>query len=287
MDMATPALAALLWSGSFPPARVVWLGILTAFAGYTTVYALNDFVDYRTDKRRFEKGLVPESPDDIDSIFIRHPMASGQLSMGRALAWTFGWAFITLFGAFLLNPLCMAIFLAACLLEVVYCLSWRSGYLKVLISGAVKTSGAAAAVYAVDPNPSYHFLALTFLWLFFWELGGQNIPNDWADIEEDTVLNASTLPVRFGTAFTANLILICLVLTVCVGCLTIAFSHLPNRWAYSAAAGGVGVYFLLLPALDLHLTRDRIAALALFNRASYYPAAILGPVIVGSILWPN
>jgi 4-hydroxybenzoate polyprenyltransferase len=284
IDMTTPALAALLWSGTFPPAQIVWLGILTAFAGYTTVYALNDFVDYRTDKKRFEKGLLPESHDDIDSIFIRHPMASGQLSMGRALLWTFSWAFIALFGAFLLNPLCMAIFLVACLLEIVYCLVWRSGYLKVLISGAVKTSGAVAAVYAVDPNPSHYFLALTFLWLFFWEAGGQNIPNDWADIEEDMAFKASTLPVRFGPAVTVRVIFICLVLTVCLGCITIAFSNLPNNWAYAAASVGVGFYFLLLPALNLYVAKDRNAALALFNRASYYPAVMLAVIIAVSIL---
>ena len=270
--------------GAFPPARIVWLGILTAFAGYTTVYAVNDFADYRTDKKRFEKGLLPESPDDLDSIFIRHPMASGHLSMGRALLWTLSWALITLFGAFLLNPFCMVIFLAACLLEIVYCLAWRSSYLKVLISGAVKTSGAVAAVYAVDLDPSYRFLVLIFLWLFFWEAGGQNIPNDWADIEEDTALKASTLPVRFGTAVTVRVIFICLVLTVCLGCTTIAFSNLPNSWAYAAASVGVGLYFLLLPALNLYVTRDRKAALALFNRSSYYPAATLAVIIAGSIL---
>jgi 4-hydroxybenzoate polyprenyltransferase len=282
--MATPALAALLWSGTFPPAYIVWLGIFTAFAGYTTVYALNDFVDYRTDKKRFEKGLVPENHDDIDSIFIRHPMASGQLSMGRALLWTFSWAFITLLGAFLLNPFCMAIFFVACLLEVIYCLVWRSGYLKVVVSGAVKTSGAIAAVYAVDPNPSHLFLVLICLWLFFWEVGGQNIPNDWADIEEDTVLKASTVPVRFGAAFTVNVILICLVLTLCLGHATIAFSQIPNLWVYTVVAAVVGIYFLLLPALNLYTTRDRSAALALFNRASYYPAAMLASVIVVSML---
>lgn len=284
IDMATPALAALLWSGAFPPARVVWLGILTAFAGYTTVYAVNDFADYRTDKKRFEKGLLPESPDDLDSIFIRHPLASGHLSMGRALLWTLSWALVTLFGAFLLNPFCMVIFLGACLLEIVYCLAWRSSYLKVLISGAVKTSGAVAAVYAVDPDPSYRFLVLTFLWLFFWEAGGQNIPNDWADIEEDMALKASTIPVRFGTAVTVRVIFICLVLTVCLGSITIAFSNLPNHWAYAAASVGVGLYFLLLPALHLYVARDRNAALALFNRASYYPAVMLAVIIAVSIL---
>jgi 4-hydroxybenzoate polyprenyltransferase len=284
IDMATPALAALLWSGAFPPARVVWLGILTAFAGYTTVYAVNDLADYRTDKKRFKKGLLPENPDDIDSIFMRHPMASGHLSLVRALIWTSVWALITLFGAFLLNPFCMLIFLVACLLETVYCLAWRSSYLKVLISGAVKTSGAVAAIYAVDPDPSYRFLVLTFLWLFLWEAGGQNIPNDWADIEEDMALKASTIPVRFGTAVTVRVIFICLVLTVCLGCIAIAFSNLPNHWAYTAASVGVGLYFLLLPALNLYAARDRKAALALFNRASYYPAFMLAVIIAVSIL---
>jgi 4-hydroxybenzoate polyprenyltransferase len=284
IDMATPAFAALLWFGTFPPARIVWLGILTAFAGYTAVYALNDLVDYRIDKKRFEKGLVPESPDDLDSIFIRHPMASGQLSMGRAFLWTFSWALVTLLGAFLLNPLCVVIFLAACLLETIYCLAWRSGYLKVFVSGAVKTSGTIAAVYAVDPNPSLRFLAFVFLWLFFWEVGGQNVPNDWADIEEDITLQASTLPVRFGHTFTAHVVLTSLVLSVCLGCVAIAFSHLANLWACTAASVAAGFYFLLLPAIKLHATRDRTAALALFNRASYYPAVMLLIVVVASML---
>ena len=134
------------------------------------------------------------------------------------------------------------------------------------------------------PILRYRFLVLIFLWLFFWEAGGQNIPNDWADIEEDTALKASTIPVRFGTAVTVRVIFICLVLTVCLGCMTIAFSNLPNLWVYTAASVGVGLYFLLLPALNLYVTRDRNAALALFNRASYYPAAMLAVIIVVSIL---
>ncbi len=282
--MATPAFAALLWLGTFPSARVVWLGILTAFAGYTAVYALNDLVDYRIDKRRFEKGLVPESPDDLDSIFARHPMASGQLSMARAFLWTFIWALVTLFGAYLLNPICMFIFLAGCFLEAIYCLAWRSGYLKVIVSGAVKTSGAIAAVYAVDSDPSLRILVLLFLWLFFWEVGGQNIPNDWADIEEDTAFQASTLPVRFGHAFTARVILVSLVLTVCLGCVTLALSRLPNLWTCTAASIATGFYFLILPAIRLYRTGDRTAALTLFNQASYYPVAMLLIVIVASLL---
>ncbi len=45
-------MAALLWLGHFPPASVVIVGLITAFAGYTAVYALNDLIDCRVDKER-------------------------------------------------------------------------------------------------------------------------------------------------------------------------------------------------------------------------------------------
>ena len=45
LDMATPPMAALLWLGHFPPFLVVIVGLITAFAGYTAVYALNDLID--------------------------------------------------------------------------------------------------------------------------------------------------------------------------------------------------------------------------------------------------
>jgi len=52
LDMATPALGALLWLGRFPSLEVIVLGLITTFAGYTAVYALNDVIDYRVDKEK-------------------------------------------------------------------------------------------------------------------------------------------------------------------------------------------------------------------------------------------
>ncbi|MBP7527297.1 MAG: UbiA family prenyltransferase [Syntrophorhabdaceae bacterium] len=284
IDLATPVLAAMMCLGGFPPARVLWLGILTAFAGYTSVYALNDLVDYQTDRKRFEKNLLSGGPDDLDSIFLRHPIASGDLSPGRALVWTIFWGLAALAGALALNPFCVVIFVAACLLEIVYCLAWQRSCLKVFVSGAVKTAGPVAAVYAVDPQPSYHFLVLLFFWLFFWEVGGQNVPNDWADVEEDREIHASTFPVLYGSAFTANVMLISLGLTVCLGVVTVIHSRLPYALTVAAASVAAGVWFLLLPAFRLYARRDRDAALELFNRSSYYPAAMLVIVILGSLI---
>lgn len=40
-----------------------------------------------------------------------------------------------------------------------------------------------------------------------WEIGGQNIPNDGFDIEEDKRFNARTIPVVYGIQ-TANVIIV-------------------------------------------------------------------------------
>ncbi len=284
LDMATPALAALLWYGSFPPLTITILGLSTAFAGYTAVYALNDLVDYHVDKKRVEDGLLPDIHNDLDSIFVRHPLAYGLLPLKKGLLWVIAWASLALAGSYLLNPFCAVIFLGSCLLEALYCLLWKSGYLKVLLSGAVKTSGAVAAVFAVDPSPSLPPLLLLFLWLFFWEIGGQNIPNDWADIEEDRVLQASTIPVQFGPVLTKGLIFFSLLLAVALNMVSLGVSPVGSRFAGVTASLGAGIYLLLLPAYRLYRTQERGQALALFNSASYYPVALLAVIIITIII---
>ncbi len=282
--MATPAVAALLCCGAFPSLWVICLGITTVFAGYTTVYALNDLVDCRVDKKKSERIPVPEKQNDLDAIFVRHPVACGLLSFRKALLWAMGWGVLTVVGALLLNPFCVVIFVMSCLLEVVYCLAWGSSYLKVIISGTVKTSGAVAAIYAVNPDPPFLFLALVFLWLFFWEIGGQNVPNDWADIEEDTILEATTIPVRFGLLLTTWVICISLIVTVALSGLLFSFSPVKNPFFSCVLSVGVGVYLLLIPAYKLCRMRNKSAALALFNGASYYPVAVLAGICSGMIL---
>ena len=259
LDMATPALAALLWQGSFPPLRIIVLGLITAFAGYTAVYALNDLVDYHIDTKRVADGLLPDIQHDLDSIFIRHPMAYGLLPFNKGLHWAVAWLSVALIGSYLLNPVCAVIFLGAILLEAIYCILWKSGWQKVLISGAVKTSGAMAAVFAVDPQPSFPPLILLFLWLFFWEIGGQNIPNDWADIEEDRILRATTIPVRFGPVLAGGAIFLSLLLAVILSGISMGLSPVGARFAGVAASLGAGIYLLLIPAYRLYRTKGRMA----------------------------
>lgn len=280
LDMATPAFAALLWYGAIPPLRIILLGLITAFAGYTAVYALNDLVDYRVDKMRFEKGLFSETRDDLDSIFIRHPLAHGLLSFPKALLWAITWGGLAVTGAYLLNPFCLVLFLGGCLLETIYCLLWRSSTLKIIFSGAVKTSGGLAAVFAVDPNPSIPFVILLFLWLFFWEIGGQNLPNDWADIEEDQKLRATTIPVCFGPVCANGIIFSSLILAVFLSGVLMVFSRDGAEIFSVVASLNAGFYLLLLPGYRLLKTKGRQEALLLFNRASYYPLTLLAVVII-------
>lgn len=280
LDLAAPAFAALLWYGSFPAWEITVLGLVNAFAGYTAVYALNDLVDHRVDKKRVDNGLLPHIQNDLDSIFLRHPIAHGLLPFRMATFWTVAWALLALVGSYLLNPFCAAIFLFSCLLESIYCLLWKTSYVKAFISGIVKTSGAMAAIFAVDQDPSPPLLMLLFFSLFFWELGGQNMANDWADIEEDRILRARSIPLRFGPVVTSRMILFSLLLTVILS--AILFFLLPVKSPLVGLAASIitGLYLLLIPAYRLYTTKDRFYAVELFNHASYYPVALLAVIIL-------
>jgi 4-hydroxybenzoate polyprenyltransferase len=285
LDMATPALATLLWLGKVPPVSVVVLGIITGFAGYTAVYALNDVVDFRTDQKKMRtSGPNAVIDNDLDAVYVRHPMAQGLLPFRDGLAWAVGWALVAFLGAYLLNPVCAMIFVIGCLLETVYCLLLRVTYLRALVSGVVKTLGGLAAVYAVDLAPSPLFVVALFLWLFAWEIGGQNVPNDWADIEEDQRLQARTIPVHFGAERTSQIIVGSLALAVLMSVLLIWLA--PARIAVPSgllivAAGG---WLLVFPSYLLCRDRDRRQAAVLFNRASYYPFVIFLIIIVNHLI---
>ena len=275
LDMATPAISALLWLGEIPTLKVIALGLVTAFSGYTAVYALNDIIDYRTDKVKIQRDGLNDTNKDLDSVIMRHPLAHDLMSYKECLLWALGWASLAIIGAYQLNPACVLIFLIGCGLEVVYCLLLRVSYLRTFVSGAVKTSGGLAAVFAVDPNPSPLFLIVLFSWLFFWEIGGQNILNDSTDIEEDKRLQAKTVPLRFGLERTRSMILVFLIITVLLSGFLFNLSPAAFTLPYVVLCILVGFYLLLMPAYGLYRGRKRRQALTLFKKASYYPLTLL------------
>jgi len=275
LDMCTPAFGALLWLGHFPPVQVVVIGLITTFAGYTAVYALNDVIDYEADKEMAAVGGFSNSQSDLDSMIVRHPMALGLLSFKQGLYWALAWGLVALIGAYVLNPVCVLIFLAGCTLEAVYCMLWRVSPFRTVVSGAVKTSGAIAAVFAVDPNPSGAYLILLFLLLFFWEIGGQNIPNDWSDCDDDCRIDAKTIPILWGFNVARGITLATIILTLCTSILLFYFSPAKYGIFVVIIALIIGGYMLLLPAVNLYKTVKPSDAMALFNKASYYPLALL------------
>ena len=122
---------------------------------------------------------------------------------------------------------------------------------------------------------NFLFLTVLFLWLFFWEIGGQNIPNDVSDLDEDSSLKAKTIPVTFGEKSARMLIMGSLCATVVMSIIVLALKPQLLNGPSLAGTAGAGLYLLLLPAYHLYKSQDSAYAAILFNRASYYPLAIL------------
>jgi 4-hydroxybenzoate polyprenyltransferase len=284
LDMCTPLLTALLWLGHLPEPQVLLTGMIAVFAGYTAVYALNDIVDIRNDKKKISQTGFHRHTDYLDAACIRHPLAQGYLSMSQAVAWAGGWMILSLLSAYLLNPICALILVSGCILEIFYCLLLKVSHLRTLVSGIVKTLGGLAAVFAVDASPDPILLLLIFLWLFFWEIGGQNVPADWHDIEEDSATQARTVPVSLGPKTASVIILATLCASIILSGILFQTAPLHIPFPLYLITISVGVYLLILPGLRLFQTRHRDEASILFNRASYYPCILL-LLVLSALAW--
>lgn len=273
LDMMAPVFAALLYLGGFPDRGIVMMGVITVFAGYTAVYALNDIAGYRDDKKNVNETIKTEI--DLDSILIRHPLAQGVISLKSAVLWAGFWSITAILGAYYLNPACILIFIGGALFEIIYCFLLKVSYLRVIISGFVKSAGPVAAVFAVDKNPDALFLFLLFGFFFLWEAGGQNIPNDYTDMDDDLRVSAKTLPLVFGRSTTCSLIMGLLTISFFIMVLLFYISPIDFRWVSYLLFSAGSLFLLILPAIKLLKTRENQFAMRLFNKASYYPFFLL------------
>ncbi len=273
LDLATPGFVALLWLGAFPGWLTIALSLFTAFAAYTAIYALNDLVGVAVDREKFTGGI--NAGYSVEASDMRYPLAQNVLSYGSGLLWFLGWFVAALVGSYLLNPAIVIILLAAAVLEVIYCLLLKVTYLRTLISGLVKSSGPIAAIFVVDANPAFGAVLLVLAWVFFWEIGGQNVPADWNDTVEDQRVNAKTIPLALGARKAGIIVLLTLSLTVLLSLFLPLVSPLSLGAPYWLATTAAGVYFLLVPAYRLFSGQDGRLAAALFDQASYYPMAQL------------
>jgi len=274
IDLATPMAAALLCIGRFPNFSTIILGLITVFAGYACIYALNDVTDYELDRKRMGELPREQVCFDLDCIFVRHPLAQGFISFAGGMVWTALWGLIALVGATLLNPVCGVIFIFGAILEVIYCKFYGYSQWKILIAATVKNLGGLAAIYAVNPDPPLEFIIIVFIWIAFWEVGGQNIPNDLVDMNEDRRLGGKTIPVVYGPNFSVVIILITLIASFVLGLGLVFLSPLAFKGVYMVGAIVSGLLFLLLPLKRFLAERDTNRAINLFNQASLYPVGI-------------
>ena len=277
LDIAMPGFAALLWLGAFPSLPVLGVALLTALAGYTAIYALNDLVGVQVDREKFAgAGINPGY--SVESSALRYPIAQGKLSFASGFAWFAAWYLVALAGAWWLNPFLVVIVLAASVLEIVYCKLLKVTWWRVVVSGLVKSLGPVAAVLAVVPRPDPALLALMVAWLMCWEIGGQNIPADWNDVEEDRRVGAKTIPLVFGPTVAGRTVIVALAATIALSLALPAMSPLPLGWGYLGATLAAGIFLLLLPGITLAQTHEPRSAARLFDRASLYPLAQLALV---------
>lgn len=285
LDVATPAMAAMLCLGHFPPVSVVVVGLITAFAGYTAVYALNDLVDFRVDQERVAGTKAPENSHRVDEIMARHPVAQGLLPFRSGFIWFTVWAVVALAGAWWLNPLCAALFVGSAALEITYCKLLRITHLRIIPSAIVKATGGLAGVYAVASSPPMGFVAVLFLWLAAWEVGGQNIPNDIVDMDSDKRVSARTTLTVKGVRESTFRVVAAASMAALGGIAIYWPAGTGLGWIYPAGAAALGWKLLLEPARELYYNPCPATAAALFNRASYMPVAFLVLTVV-SIYFP-
>ena len=272
LDIAMPAFCAILWLGKFPSWQVILLSLLTAFAGYTAIYALNDLIGIHMDREKFSGDGINQGYS-VEASDLRYPLARNALDYRSGLTWFVIWFLLALIGSYMLNPIIVLILLSATVLEVIYCLLFKVTFLRTLVSGLVKSSGPVAAVFVVNAHPPLQLLLLQIIWLIFWEIGGQNIPADWNDVEEDRRVSAKTIPLLFGMERAGLIVIISLTLSIIASMFLPLISPTYLGWPYLLASILVGCFLLLLPGVQLYRSKESRQAARLFDRASYYPFA--------------
>jgi 4-hydroxybenzoate polyprenyltransferase len=277
LDLAAPAFCALLALGRFPPWSTIALSLFTAFAGYTAIYALNDLLGISCDRQKFAGSAISRGYS-VEASPLRHPLAQGILSVRSALIWASAWFVLALIGSYVLNPTIVLILVSAAALEVIYCKLLKVTYLRTLVSGLVKTAGPVASILVVEPHPSAVLLLLVMAWLFFWEIGGQNVPSDWNYSAEDQRANAKTVPIQLGYERAGLIVVGALGLSVIASGLLPLVSPARLGLPYVVLSLLMGYLLLLRPSFRLYEFKEAGLAARLFDRASYYPLSQFGVI---------
>jgi 4-hydroxybenzoate polyprenyltransferase len=274
LSVAQPALAAVIALQGLPSARQMALGLVAAGAGFLAVFSLNDVLDRRVDEASLPAGKGVVDGYDIDTAFVRHPLARGDLSLRISVTWVVGLGLVSAVCAYLLSPLCLALFAVAVLLEVGYCALRSVTWLKTVVSGLMVGVGgmagwAAVARFSLAALPVFAFLAL-------WEIGGRNLPNDLADVKSDSKVGIRTVATVFGAQVSARTTFRVALATL------VALATMRQPLAVTAISLALGVWAMGLPAVELLRSPTSREAGRYFNRASLLPALVFVAALGGA-----
>ncbi|WP_407560061.1 UbiA family prenyltransferase [Streptomyces sp. 184] len=282
LSIAQPLVGALLATDHPAPGRLT-AAVLATAAAFFAVFAANDLFDARLDRRSAAMAHTRAAPD-IDSAGGRHPLAQGRLRFVPGLVWVLLLGTVSLAVAVALSWVCAVLFVLAALLEGVYCrLATVTAY-KFLLSGAMVAIGACAGWFAFSDSVDPLRLGLLALWMAAWEIGGRNIPNDLADVDEDTPLGIKTVPIVYGPRAAARLAAALLLLAAAAAC-ALAVAAWPSYGAVGLAATALtAIPTLVTPAARLLRHPDGPTALTVFNRASFHPLGVLAAFVAGAVV---
>jgi 4-hydroxybenzoate polyprenyltransferase len=276
LSVSEPVLGAMLATGTIPSLRVCLLGVVAALAGYFCVYSLNDLMDLRADREE----IRVSSPDPLtwrpevahmDVMTLRHPVAAGAIPVWAAITFVGTLGAVGLTAAYLLRPLCAALFVLCALLEVLYCSLRKRTWLKVIPAATMVAVGGLAGWFAVG-TATWGALAF-FVLLYGWETG-RNLTNDLADVVHDRLVGITTLASTHGPDVAAKAIL-------ADGWLMILISLVqPTGWVLRALLAGVALTTMALPASALYRLPDEPSAQRYFNRLTFFPPLAAASAIV-------
>ena len=276
LTIAQPALGVVLALGGLPSARVVAIGLPAACAASFSFYALNDLLDRKVDEASLAAGKADVPEHDVDTAFVRHPLARGLLSLRLSVAWVVGLAALGALGTAALSPLALAFFVAAGLTQVVYCALRSVTLWKTALSGVMVGFGGLAGWAAAAPlRPSALVL---FVVLALWEIGGRNIVNDLSDLGSDAPVGIRTVATVHGAAAAARA-----AAAVSAACLA-ATALLPMPAVSTVLALALGAWALGIPAVRLVRRPTPAQAASFFNHGSLYPDLVLAALLVGLAL---
>ncbi len=274
LDVPYLAVGAVLAVGGVPPLRIVALGLVSAFAGLTAIFGLNDMMDHRVDALKMKAVAGTPASFDLDSLGFRHPVAQGKLSIRAGVTWVVFWGVLSFATAWLVRPACAWLLLAAAVLEAAYCSLLRVTPWKTILSGCNVAVGGLAGLYAVASTPSPRLAFLYFVWSLAWEMGCRNIPNDWTDFNEDRALGIKTLAIRYGLSRAARISFAAMATVVLCAALFPLVSPFANWPVYELGSLGAAAWLLVFPSLRWQRELSRESAQAFFNKACFYPLAI-------------